>query len=246
MDGRNGKSLTHDPVELEAKDSLTTVSSDSIDAPLQPSNSSDNHEIPPLLKRFFIGAFHQPLTSIEEYFGEKVWPQDELIIVLIHTLDFSYCHCSCFVPGRILLCVAPTYSLASDFSNYRRPYCVSFANHFGELGYPASSILCHAGNDLDIHCARQLEEESIVSQSWMGIYELSRTRSDEAPILWRLCHRWDYWRTNSSLSKMEEMAEVLYFHSSDTSFHFRNALPHPLGTRKQRYSIGKISGREER
>ena len=72
-DGRDGKSLTYQPRLAVERASLTTVSS---------SASPENHprrfwqdkdnEIPSLFHRFFHGAFYQPLTSIEEYFGEKV------------------------------------------------------------------------------------------------------------------------------------------------------------------------------
>ena len=73
--GRDGKSLTHEPHDIEERDSFTMASSGDSDE--QPSQFTQKkvqkeNEIPSLYKRFCHGAFYQPLTSIEEYFGEKV------------------------------------------------------------------------------------------------------------------------------------------------------------------------------
>ncbi|KAL7572520.1 hypothetical protein ACA910_000344 [Epithemia clementina (nom. ined.)] len=71
--GRDGRSLTHEPQVAEERESFTTVSSgDSQDKAHRRNEKDKEPEIPSLFKRVCHGAFYQPLTSIEEYFGEKV------------------------------------------------------------------------------------------------------------------------------------------------------------------------------
>ena len=59
MDKENLKNLNHD-VESQVK------------SPGRATQKTPDDEMPNFLTRFFVGAFHQPLDAIEEYFGEKV------------------------------------------------------------------------------------------------------------------------------------------------------------------------------
>jgi Calcium-activated chloride channel len=75
-DGRDGKSLSHEPtayLKEKRTDSLSITTGESTDgASSGGTTSSGGGKIPPLYQRFFVGSLHQPLDSIEEYFGEKV------------------------------------------------------------------------------------------------------------------------------------------------------------------------------
>jgi Calcium-activated chloride channel len=76
-DGRDGKSLSHEgTASFKGKrtDDISITTGESTDGASagDDTSSSGGGKIPPLYQRFVVGSLHQPLDSIEEYFGEKV------------------------------------------------------------------------------------------------------------------------------------------------------------------------------
>jgi hypothetical protein len=68
---RDGKSLKVGPESPRETDQWHGALAGDASGSLNISSSSQKR-IPSILHRFFVGSFHQPLDSIEEYYGEKV------------------------------------------------------------------------------------------------------------------------------------------------------------------------------